>query len=623
MFESIKAHNLFSWENLDYEIKKGISQISGFNYDDNTSEGSGKSSVPNTLCWVLYGRIPKDAKIDEVVREGADGGSGSVRLVSGHGVTRSRKPNDVFIIAPDGKVSRGKDAKETQTMINKLIGLDFDSFCQTIYFAQNYPNKFIASNETDKAKILSEVQDLTVFDKGRKRAQEMIKAGEILKGELEKQLTAQKAECTRLESNAELMVKQIDRFNSEKEDKRKILEERILGFEEDVARLEKIVNTPTSYKAALANLETLYNQLSDKKVELLTSIRMADTVTAEKRRLTETSAKLDSQIEKAIKKSSSLKSAEPGNCPTCGQAASQTILKRHAQHLEEQKAELAQEIEVLTKEANEVTEKLKEVADAPSVEQNKAELKELEAEIQKLGKDRTKLQNGMMEQKKAEVTYQSFKRNLEDMRAAYRSVDASDCEKDIEELEKLSAKLNIITEDCATLEKKFNKKVQEINDLEILKTGFKEVKQYVFQSLLQQLSTKATSIASELFEVPISIQFSNEDEDGAISKILTSVTLDGKERSLGLYSGGQYRRIELSVDLALASIVGARSAKPINFRVLDEPFKDLSESSMEKMVKLLEKLKGSTIIIEHNSITRSIIHNEFHVEYRNGVSRAA
>ena len=78
MFNKIEASNLFSWEKLEYDVSKGISQIVGFNYDDNTSEGSGKSSIPNILCWVLYGKIPKEAKIDDVIREGAKSGWGCV-----------------------------------------------------------------------------------------------------------------------------------------------------------------------------------------------------------------------------------------------------------------------------------------------------------------------------------------------------------------------------------------------------------------------------------------------------------------------------------------------------------------------------------------------------------------
>jgi DNA repair exonuclease SbcCD ATPase subunit len=104
-------------------------------------------------------------------------------------------------------------------------------------------------------------------------------------------------------------------------------------------------------------------------------------------------------------------------------------------------------------------------------------------------------------------------------------------------------------------------------------------------------------------------------------KIDVSVSIDGKDRPLGLYSGGQFRRIALAVDLALSDITCARNSNKLNLMILDEYCKDLSEVSMEKVLKLLQSRKGSTILIEHNSIFKSIVNNVFEVELINKVSR--
>ena len=128
MFKRITAENLFSWEKLDYTIPGGISQVTGWNSDDQSSEGSGKSSCFNILSWVLYGKIPKDAKIDDVIRQGQKSGSGVVELKSGQWIYRSRSPNKLQILEVNGTITQGKDAKETQLLINKhykmLIKLD-------------------------------------------------------------------------------------------------------------------------------------------------------------------------------------------------------------------------------------------------------------------------------------------------------------------------------------------------------------------------------------------------------------------------------------------------------------------------------------------------------------------
>jgi DNA repair exonuclease SbcCD ATPase subunit len=159
-------------------------------------------------------------------------------------------------------------------------------------------------------------------------------------------------------------------------------------------------------------------------------------------------------------------------------------------------------------------------------------------------------------------------------------------------------------------------KEREVIKLEALKEGYKEVKAYTFQNVLNQLSRKANKYLSELFEQPVKIKFENID-----MKIDVAVNIDGRDRPLGLYSGGQFRRIALAVDLALSDITMARSSNKLNLIILDEYCKDLSETSMNKVLNLLQARKGSTILIEHNSIFRSIVNQTFEVELRDGVSR--
>ena len=150
----------------------------------------------------------------------------------------------------------------------------------------------------------------------------------------------------------------------------------------------------------------------------------------------------------------------------------------------------------------------------------------------------------------------------------------------------------------------------------MLKIGYKEIKSFVFNTLLNELSHKANTYLAELFEIPISIKFTNNN-----MKIGTSVTIDGVERGLGLLSGGQFRRVSLAVDLSLSDIINSRKGSKINVLILDEYFKDLSEQSMEKCLKLLERLGKSVVLIEHNSIFKSIVDNTFEVELTEGVSR--
>lgn len=618
MFKSIKASNLFSWEELDYEIKSGVSQIVGFNFDDNTSEGSGKSSIPNILSWVLYGKIPKEAKIDEVIREGCDSGSGYVELENGIKIFRSRKPNLLTIFTADDEIVQGKDAKETQTLITKIIGLDFDAFCQTVYFAQNYPKKFISSNETEKALILSEIQDLTIFDRAKKKAHDLIKMKEGEYLQLEKNLNDVRHNITRYYSNAELLVEFIDKFEESKKQKIDEIESNKETRTLYKLEYEKLLNSGSRKKElleSLTNTKGMLKDLADKKVEFLTKIKGSENRKRELEKIEREFSQVGKNIEFFMGK---LKKYDSGGlrCPTCGGE----VHDDKKNEVFSEKKEYENKLHECLSSRDFLISELSGLKNAEDISIIKNLLNEVEGENSVLERRKSIEERELFNLDEASIKLRSYNQEIEALESALEKIKKTEPTKELSNLQEIENKLETLKKQEVLIAAETQKKQREINNLNTLKDGFKEVKSYVFQSLLAELSYKATMLARDLFEVPVKVDFLNEGEDGGITKILTQVTLDGVTRSTGLLSGGQYRRVELSVDLALAGIVANRSQNPMNFRVLDEPMKDLSFESQEKVIKLLEQLDGSTIIIEHSPIIKGIIDNTFNICYRNGIS---
>src|SRR5690606_36746294 len=98
-------------------------------------------------------------------------------------------------------------------------------------------------------------------------------------------------------------------------------------------------------------------------------------------------------------------------------------------------------------------------------------------------------------------------------------------------------------------------------------------------------------------------------------------TPDGNKRSLGMLSGGQFRRVALALDLSLADMIATRNSNPINLIICDEYFKDLSLESMEKIRHLLEQREGSIVLIEHSHLFKATISNRCDIAFENGTSR--
>jgi DNA repair exonuclease SbcCD ATPase subunit len=558
MFRKISASNFFSWELLEFDFQSGVTLITGDNLDDGTSEGAGKSSIANALCWALYGELPKDTNIDDVIRTGQKSCMVTVQLNNGSMITRSRKPNQLFISDWEvTSVEQGKDVKETQKMIESLIGMSFDTFCQSVYFAQNYTNKFITATQENKAKILSELQDLSVFDKASRQSHEKAKQAknDHLQVEIEKGYTYNSL------VNADRELKTFEQLSQTFD------QDRMTQLDEIIGRSYSVSVKINQLEADIKSIVNLSN-IDDKMDEL------------------EEISKDLRECHNKLYHINALKTvaANETNCPMCGQdlpGAEKIIIPddtefklKHA-YLTEEHTRISLELAHLMNEKN-----------------RNSLLQE-------------KLQN-LIEQKN-QIT------------------------KEIDRVEKLENPYINKIEEISILRTKLRTKIDNLNDkmndinklasrYDYLKDGFKEIKSYVFQSLLSELNRNTNRYLNDLFEVPASIIFDNISDEGDVSKIKTTVMLDGYERSLGLLSGGQFRRVQLAVDFALSDIVAQRSKNPINVRILDESFKDLSEVSMERIVNVLQKMSGSTILIEHNSIIKNIVNRVYKVELKDGVS---
>ena len=616
MFKRITAKNLFSWKDLDYQVPAGISQITGWNFDDETAEGSGKSSIFNALCWVLYGKIPKDAKIDDVIREGQDTGQGSVELINGDSIIRGRKPNILKIIKENGTVVQGKDAKDTQLNINTLIGMDFDSFCQVVYFAQSYPRRFIAANEAEKAAVLSEIQDLAIFDRARKNTMEQIKANTVKQTALEKEQTALQADESKFISNAQLLAEFLGKFEDEKVTKLRQIDSDIAEQRAELTAA-KLLASDVEAAESLSAAEAMLTELTRKRAECLAETKLYDQNVRIREQAERTIKDLRVRISRLAQDVED-NAACGHDCPTCGQAVPDTLHDRVFKKAKQAKDELA----TVTAQWKQATQDLKDLKVINSPEAAQSLIAEIDVEAKALQVYKKAHQEQVAKVTAAQARTLTLTKSIERILADKAALEAKQPVDELAKLVALDAAMGDLGIKLAAKAQDLKSIKTTIDNLNILKDGFREVKSYVFQSILAELSHKATAYANELFGISVKLRFHNEGEDGEVAKINTEITLGGVQRGLGLTSGGQYARLELAINLALSDIVANRSQNPIKFRIFDEPFKNMSETSMAKAVKLFENLEGTTILVEHNSLIKAIVSEVFHVEYRDKVSYA-
>lgn len=692
-----------SWKDLAFDVTKGATLVDGWNEDDQRSEGSGKSAILNSISWAIYGKLPKDANVDEVIKDGESHCSVALIFSNGESIVRSRKPNDLYILKPTGQI-KGKDARETQSLIEEYIGCNFETFCQSVYFAQNYDKKFLSSNQEDKGKILSSIQNLQIFDKARKEAMDLLKlendknttlrnqvqieesnlknfqtqlsmVQSFIQDKVQKHqsqvsmLTQQKdllsghvkrtqSDINNIESqlsqiNLESLTKDEQELNQAKTDYSTNLN-RVIYEKGQVESIKKVISSKESEGRVLA---TKYNNLQNKK-QLATTV---DQHPGYLRLLAE--RKKSSEFDKsprylqALKKKSDLEAyiQNPSKtCPSCGSELKNIDLSKTQAELNAVNLELSEaarysaeefessniqiqdfevqfqkdlqdvdsEMALVLTQLQGITEYLDQNK-VPSVDKLLAEESEIRSVMKKIEEALFNTQQGKLNVSRLESQKQSLLNQLSSYSQQLNQYEQSLAQLGEPDVSQDYAKLGVIQNEIQTLNVRIGEIYQLLNvgiahsqKLETLKDGFKEIKSYVFTNALNELNFRTNQYLNELFELEASIKFTNEDQ-----KIESKIILDGKVRSLGLLSGGQNRRFNLAVDLALADIVSYRKTSKLDMLIFDEYFKDLSEISMEKSLELLKSRKCPVILIEHNSIFKNIVDNTFFVRLENGTSR--
>lgn len=632
MLNRIVAKGFLSWDDLDFQINHGITQIDGWNFDDDTSEGSGKSGVLNAICWNLYGKIPKDVNIDDVIREGqkeclTESSFTDFKIVR----TRKGGRGELYMEEADGKITKGKDVKETQSLIEDRIGLTFETFMQTVYFAQDYEKKFITSDQEDKGKILSEIQDLKIFDRARKEVLELAKIENTKLSKIDQEI--QLAQQASKHSQEKFLMK--ERFiKAQRDDQQSRIQQLELKEENLKDELQKEISSIDELRASYSSMGDVLvddsirqinsdiEQLEAAKQGINESLASVSGIVSARRYKNDELNGLKAASTKITNKIQTLvRFIENPNktCPTCGTLLEQADTSHAETEIEGLNTELVEnglKISIAAKALDELI--------IPDDKEARAEIAEIDQAIKSMKGDIVKLQqDGMKRQKLAEqiiflegrlpASQSSIKKVQEEISI----LSAKSFERDEQELFTISQEGEAAQLRESAHNQIKDQTVQHVNNLEILKDGFKEIKSYVFNSVLSELTSKSNKYLGELFHMPVTLKFINDD-----MKIGTVIKLDGQERSYGLLSGGQAKRVAVAVDLALSEIITRRKNNKLNFRCFDEPFKNLSEGSMAKCVELFQKMSGSTLLIEHNSVTKTIVNNVFEVELREKISRS-
>jgi len=613
--KTLKAKNLFSFEELEINFVAGLHLIRGYNYDEGTANGAGKSAIIDILCWVLYGETPRSAKADEIIRWGSEGTVSAELVFTKSGVSyriwRARRPNQLVFEA-DGTAVVAKDAKELQQKIATIIGFSLNTFLHSVYFPQDTSraDEFLFANDADKKEILTEILGLGVFDDYWEEVKTKIRANEIKRTKNEVELESRRSalaqkmaletKYAQLSSVFESQVK-VDLENIDKvcADARNEID-RVSGI---MALQDDPAQTIEHNNRRMEQAKTLLPRIAD-DLQLLRD---------QQNQYAKNMGMIEGQMKSLNLKMQNLQSIGP-QCDTCLQPVS-------SERLKEKVGEIEYELGGLSKAHTEYSAALMDIKtklEGLSIKQSKVEIL-----LSQLQLDNFHLNDAFQK------VVENFKRVSADQNRIIEAAEKSrvqvlarknDYKQLYSDVRKECAALDTQIEDLIKLSSQL---VVEEKALAVLNTAFGRggIRALIFDNAIMELSNYLNEYLSQLFVGDIKIGLISEPSKSGIK---TTVMISGMEISINLLSGGQKRRLILAANFALAKLISNRFHGVPNFICLDECFTGLDTVGKEKIMEFLRSMiaeKDFILVIDHATELQESFDSVYEVELRGGVSR--
>lgn len=621
-FNEIRIKNFLTISEATLDLNsRGLLLIQGENLDDTSagSNGAGKSSTVDAVFWCLYGATARGLTGDAVVNNTAKKDTSVAVIIEDgplvYSVERYRKhskhKNALRVTSKDLSthaevdLTKGTD-KETQVVVNSIVGCGIDVFQGAIYAGQEKMPDLPGMTDKQLKLLLEEAAGTEVLARAYELARVEMNAAKGKQVEAETRINNMKGALVdheaRLVSDqtlhaefeagrkprASLKLADVPGHNAAREAALKEL----AGFDEpaltdSLNKVDAKLMGLSEEREKLQALQRAENQASNAAVASRTKVESFKV----------TRVNLEAKV-------SNVEAMVGTPCASCGKTYATEDLgaARSAQQ-----ANLAAHIATGASIAAQVRVTQEALTSASNA---RIAFEATLTDPTALSTQKSDLQRDLQRVKELTNAITHYETQVANARAAAKGEMTAPNPYD-KQIELVKGAIEATKVKITAAIKEFEDQVEEVelrNDA-VAVFGPAGVRAHILDTITPFLNEQTREYLGALSDGNIHATWSTltRTAKGELrEKFNIEVVNDKGGDSFAAISGGEKRKVRLATMMALQDLVASRATKPINLFIADEIDHALDEAGLERLMGILERKareRGTAIVISHNSLS--------------------
>lgn len=629
--------------NVSFQVKPlGVGDYYGFTINGNNLFLLGdftvvhNSSLGEILVYALYGKLIRNINHKDVinnnVKKGLEVGVEFKIKDDLYKIVRKRKPDSLKFWRNDKEETLGK---ETQSEIEKILGMSYEVFINVACFGQHNEYNFLDCDTPTKRSIVENLLSLEKYKKFQNTAKEKKKDLERdIKNLLVQYETLISSKSKTAETVTKVRAKQSEWFETKENDIR-ILQKRandkkeellksndgaILIYQQAQDEIEKLISKNESLEASVKKIKSQILEINEKVGQLQTIYQEAR---LEIKDCELQKSSLNTKINEIEEELSSFKD---NRCPKClGELVGDRMKSLQLHHSNckskygSKLIELDEKIKEQTRRSEQAIEnvkKLKFVANSADdkVTQTEAIIVANREKIKNLGRiEKPNLSNReqILRQQLTEIEEQLISKQDEVKNDPYKEI----LETAINDLEEYEIKAKKVWDDLKHKESLF-----PYYNYWIRGFGDDGIRSFIIEDILPALNARINYWLQFLIDGKIKLVFDNQ-----LNELIENNPPNGDPYVYHGLSGGQKRRLNLAISQAFAYVMMLNSGTWPSVVILDEVGADIDIESMGCLYRMITELASErqVFVITHSEKLQEMLESvdKIHMSIIDGHSK--